>query len=191
MSLTTIVLFLIANLKVHEGNLVSKSDSIPVAIVKPSPRSRNEATLKGKASIPIDNPVQEETMIELDCQEVLNGCSFKTKKLPFNQAEIVLQRHMFEKHPVGFPHSNHGQEKKPVSKRNSVQLDNSLFQRNSIPGSHLLRRSYSGPRHKSLTGASVSRSGPGYVKLSGMIWTATEEDVRNLLRKEQNHKKLN
>ena len=51
------------------------------------------------ATRPSSNLVQRENLIALECPESSDGCTFKTPKLPFDQAENILKNHMVEMHP--------------------------------------------------------------------------------------------
>ena len=71
------------------------------------------------------------------------------------------------------------------SRSNPIRQDQQLPAGANVSGDTLGSMNNQGPVSDSLTsapeGASGGVSAPGYVKLSGMVWTATEKDVRNLL----------
>ena len=142
-------------------------------------------------------------LVQLECLNAHEGCKYKTKpKLPFEQAQKMLDTHMTRKHPDD-PTSN--PQRNPMMKIQNEQ-DNNVSQRRKSPIGivHPTQKSHPYQCQNSLTTRRTTRSmsrSPqssrrnfpipplegavggisGYVKLSGMVWEATEEDVRNLL----------
>ena len=92
-------------------------------------------------------------MVQLECLESDTGCPFMTQDLEFEQAEKILSLHMDRKHPTGQPTS-----------ASSAPVDGARGGGDRGGGGG--------------GGGAVRRFA---VKLSGMVWSATEEDIRTFL----------
>ena len=120
-------------------------------------------------------------MVQLDCIE--DGCTFKTQDLDFDNAEKILDMHLKRSHPVGGG--------APPVKPSHVQLqcDKCEFITQELPqdqAERLLKSTHERRcpgTNKSTTASATTpaSSGPHYVKLSGMVWSATNEDIKTFL----------
>ena len=101
-------------------------------------------------------------MVQLECLESDTGCPFMTQDLEFEQAEKILSLHMDRKHPTGQPTSA------------------------TPTGTFASSAPVDGARGGGDRGGGGGGGGGGAVrrfavKLSGMVWSATEEDIRTFL----------
>ena len=97
-------------------------------------------------------------MVQLECLESDTGCPFMTQDLEFEQAEKILSLHMDRKHPTGQP--------------TSATPTGTFASSAPVDGAR------GGGERGGGGGGAVTRYA---VKLSGMVWSATEEDIRTFL----------
>ena len=129
-------------------------------------------------------------MVQLECLESAAGCDYKTQDLDFEAAEKILDKHMERAHPVG------GQEEAAAAPAPSQPIQLSCsdceFQTQEVPSNeeaNSLLGMHRKRNHPSRGGGGApprgsrnkENEGPGYIKMSGMVWSANEDDITAFL----------
>ena len=135
-------------------------------------------------------------MVQLECLEASEGCEYKTQDLPFDEAEKILDMHMNRKHPINAPPPvpQKVQLKCPQCDHKTQEVSNDdeatklleMHRKRHHPSDKPTTKSPAAPTVTKSSPAASLRSGgvesvPGYVKLSGMVWSVTEEDIKKFL----------
>ena len=92
-------------------------------------------------------------MVQLECLESSAGCPFTTQDLEFEQAERMLFHHMDRKHPTG-----------PCDFIGSARETDLTASKGIICGDTKVKKDDESNTH--------------FIKVSGLVWDATESDLR-------------
>ena len=127
-------------------------------------------------------------MVQLECLESGSGCQFKTQDLDFDTAEKILDKHMDRSHPIGG-----GGPTPALSQPTQLSCPDCKFKTqedlNNGDATRLLSL-HSSRNHPSKGGGTgpppggsknKESSGPGFIKMSGMVWSANEDDITEFL----------
>ena len=92
-------------------------------------------------------------MVQLECLESSAGCLFTTQDLEFEQAERMLFHHMDRKHPIGPYDSTDSPGETELTTSEGIARRSTKEKKDDKPNTH-------------------------FIKVSGLVWDATENDLR-------------
>jgi len=127
-------------------------------------------------------------MVQLECLESGSGCDWVTQDLEFDTAEKMLDKHMDRHHPIG------GGEPAPAPSQ-PVQLscpdcefktqedlnNEEATKMLSLHSSRYHPSQGGGAGHPPGGSRNKESSDPGYIKMSGMVWSANDDDITEFL----------